>query len=140
MIFAFGEMAFSPKILEYISRIAPRDKAALYMGSNFVPMAVGNFIGGLLSGKVYELTADKFSLLSREMEKWNVNLPAISDQFTLNDYYHRAAEVMGMDPGSLTDYLWLNYYPSRFGFILLGVGIATGLLLIVYDKILFRYR
>jgi len=140
MIFAFGEMAYSPKILEYISRIAPRDKAALYMGSNFIPMAIGNFIGGLLSGRVYEITADKVSLLRRELENWNVNLPEISEQFTLNDYYQQASEVMGMDPASLTDYLWLNYYPSRFGFVLLGIGITTGLLLIVYDKIIFRYR
>jgi POT family proton-dependent oligopeptide transporter len=140
MIFAFGEMAYSPKILEYISRIAPRDKAALYMGSNFLPMAIGNFIGGLLSGRVYEATADKFSILARELEKWNVNLPEISEQFTLNDYYQQAADVMGMDQASLTEYLWLNYYPSRFGFILLGIGVTTGILLIIYDKIIFRYR
>jgi hypothetical protein len=74
------------------------------------------------------------------MEKWNVNMPAISEQFTLNDYYQKAADVMGMDPSALTEYLWINYYPSRYGFVLLGIGVATGLLLIIYDKILFRYR
>jgi len=49
-IFGIGEMTFSPKILEYIARIAPRDKAALYMGAQFVPIAIGNFIGGFISG------------------------------------------------------------------------------------------
>jgi dipeptide/tripeptide permease len=139
-IFSIGEMCFSPKILEYISNLAPRDKTALYMGSNFLPMAMGNFLGGLLSGKVYEMTADKYTLLEREIARWDLELPVISEQFTKNDFFARAAELMGMDSSKLTDYLWLNYYPSRFGFILLGIGILTALALIIYDKFIFRYR
>ncbi|HEX2394882.1 MAG TPA: MFS transporter [Bacteroidales bacterium] len=49
MFIAFGEMISSPRIQEYITWIAPKEKAGLYMGSNF--LAVG--IGGLLSGLVY---------------------------------------------------------------------------------------
>jgi dipeptide/tripeptide permease len=139
-IFSIGEMCFSPKILEYISNLAPRDKAALYMGSNFLPMAMGNFLGGLLSGKIYEIFSDKYTLLGREIARWNLDLPAISDQFTKNDYFSRAAELMGMDSSSLTEYLWLNYYPSRFGFILLGIGVITALALIIYDKFIYRYK
>jgi POT family proton-dependent oligopeptide transporter len=139
-IFSIGEMCFSPKILEYISNLAPRDKAALYMGSNFLPMAMGNFLGGLLSGKIYEIFSDKYTLLGREIARWDFNLPAISDQFTKNDYFSRAAELMGMDNPSLTEYLWLNYYPSRFGFILLSIGVITALALIIYDKFIYRYK
>ena len=139
-IFSIGEMCFSPKILEYISNLAPRDKAALYMGSNFLPMAMGNFLGGLLSGKIYEIFSDKYTLLGREIARWDFDLPAISDQFTKNDYFSRAAELMGMDNSSLTEYLWLNYYPSRFGFILLSIGVITALALIIYDKFIYRYK
>src|SRR4030042_359048 len=139
-IFSIGEMCFSPKILEYISNLAPRDKAALYMGSNFLPMAMGNFLGGLLSGKIYEIFSDKYTLLGREISRWDLDLPAISDQFTKHDYFSRAAELMGMDSSSLTEYLWLNYYPSRFGFILLGIGVITALALIIYDKFIYRYK
>jgi len=53
-IFAFGEMAASPKSQEYIGRIAPRDKVALFMGYYFVAIALGNLFGGLLSGKMYQ--------------------------------------------------------------------------------------
>lgn len=45
-VFAVGEMTASPRIQEYITWIAPKEKAGLYMGSNF--LAVG--IGGALSG------------------------------------------------------------------------------------------
>jgi POT family proton-dependent oligopeptide transporter len=47
--FAVGEMISSPRIQEYITWIAPKEKAGLYMGSNF--LAVG--IGGGLSGVTY---------------------------------------------------------------------------------------
>ena len=42
-------MISSPPIQEYITWIAPKEKAGLYMGSNF--LAVG--IGGATSGVVY---------------------------------------------------------------------------------------
>ena len=61
-IFSIGEMSFSPKILEYIGKIAPSDKAALYMGTQFLPIAFGNFLGGFISGGVYEKFADRMAL------------------------------------------------------------------------------
>lgn len=45
-LFAFGEMISSPRIQEYITWIAPKEKAGLYMGTNFL----ATFIGGTLSG------------------------------------------------------------------------------------------
>lgn len=53
LVFAFGEMATSPKSQEYIGRIAPPDRVALYMGYYFVSIALGNLFGGLLSGNLY---------------------------------------------------------------------------------------
>ncbi len=53
IIFAFGEMMASPTSQEYIGRIAPADKKALYMGYYFVAMALGNLFGGILSGQFY---------------------------------------------------------------------------------------
>jgi POT family proton-dependent oligopeptide transporter len=48
-LFAIGEMISSPRIQEYITWIAPKEKAGLYMGSNF--LATG--IGGAASGPLY---------------------------------------------------------------------------------------
>jgi dipeptide/tripeptide permease len=52
-IFAFGEMAASPKSQEYVGRIAPKQKVAMYMGFYFWTVALGNIFGGLLSGQLY---------------------------------------------------------------------------------------
>jgi len=49
LLFAFGEMISSPRIQEYIMWLAPKEKAGLYNGSNF--LAIG--LGGLVSGWVY---------------------------------------------------------------------------------------
>jgi len=48
-LFAIGEMVTSPRIQEYITWLAPKEKAGLYMGSNFLATA----IGGLTSGVTY---------------------------------------------------------------------------------------
>jgi POT family proton-dependent oligopeptide transporter len=139
-IFSLGEMSFSPKILEYIAKLAPSDKAALYMGTYFMPIALGNFFAGLISGRIYEVIADKVVLLEKEVARWGLHIPEISSTFSQQDYMSRAAELMGMDVPELTRYLWLNYNPALFGVILMSLGILTCLALIVYDKIIFRYR
>jgi hypothetical protein len=57
VVFAFGEMIASPKSQDYVAKIAPRDKVALFMGYYFVSMALGNLFGGILSGWGYEVLA-----------------------------------------------------------------------------------
>jgi proton-dependent oligopeptide transporter, POT family len=52
-IFAFGEMIASPKSQEYVGRIAPHQKVAMYMGFYFWTVALGNIFGGRLSGELY---------------------------------------------------------------------------------------
>ena len=43
-LFAIGEMASSPRIQEYITWLAPKEKAGLYMGSNFLAVAIGGVV------------------------------------------------------------------------------------------------
>ena len=49
-LFAVGEMTASPRIQEYIIWIAPKEKAGLYMGTNFLATAIGAVISGLYTG------------------------------------------------------------------------------------------
>jgi len=55
-LFAVGEMMASPRIQEYITWIAPKEKAGLYMGSNFLATS----IGGLFSGVIYTTLSGYF--------------------------------------------------------------------------------
>lgn len=45
-LFAIGEMVSSPRIQEYITWLAPKEKAGLYMGSNFLAIMIGAFLSG----------------------------------------------------------------------------------------------
>jgi POT family proton-dependent oligopeptide transporter len=46
-LFGVGEMVASPRIQEYITWIAPKEKAGLYMGSNFLAVGLGGFTSGI---------------------------------------------------------------------------------------------
>jgi POT family proton-dependent oligopeptide transporter len=52
-LFAVGEMITSPRIQEYITWIAPKEKAGLYMGSNFLAVMIGGFTSGFIYTSLY---------------------------------------------------------------------------------------
>jgi len=52
-LFAVGEMTTSPRIQEYITWIAPKEKAGLYMGSNFLAVMIGGFASGFIYTTLY---------------------------------------------------------------------------------------
>jgi dipeptide/tripeptide permease len=68
LLFAIGEMTASPRIQEYITWIAPKDKAGLYMGSNF--LAIG--IGGATSGVIYTSLYGRFQQMNHPEYVWFV--------------------------------------------------------------------
>jgi dipeptide/tripeptide permease len=140
LIFATGEMASSPRILEYIGKIAPKDKVAMYMGTYYLPLAGGNFLAGILSGDVYTRMSDKYYLLSLEIEKRGLDIPALSDTFSRDDYFGRACELTGMAPQELTNFLWAHYDPSGIWMLFSGIGLGTVVLLFLYDRLLLKTK
>jgi dipeptide/tripeptide permease len=138
IIFSVGEMSSSPKITEYIGRIAPPDKTALYMGCSFIPVAIGSLLAGIVSGNVYQNISDKIMLTQKEMATRGINLPAIEGHFTKNDYFNGAATKMNMNPDQLTQFLWDKYTPSSFWFVVLGIGVTASALLFLYDQFIIK--
>jgi len=134
-IFAVGEMTASPKITEYIGRIAPRDKKALYMGYSFIPLFLGNIFAGFISGDVYQQMSDKHTLLMREIEKRGLN---ISEELSHNEYFKSAAEQMEMSQRELTNYLWQQYDPSNIWIVIFSIGIFAALSLWLYNRFLMK--
>jgi MFS family permease len=65
--FAVGEMISSPRIQEYITWIAPKEKAGLYMGANFLAVAIGAF-----SGKIYTPMSGYFRDMGHADYVWYV--------------------------------------------------------------------
>ncbi|MBO4712152.1 MFS transporter [bacterium] len=50
LVFAIGELIFSPRFTEYVASVAPKDKVASYMGLSALPMFVARPINGFVSG------------------------------------------------------------------------------------------
>jgi dipeptide/tripeptide permease len=134
LVFGLGEMGSSPKYTEYVGSIAPSDKKALYMGSSFLPIALGHQIAGFLSGAPYERIADKLFLLKIEVAKQGLTIPEIGDNFTKTDYFNEAARLMGLTQKQLTDLLWQNYEPQSIWIIFSSVAVGAVLLLFLYDR------
>lgn len=130
-IFAIGEMAASPKITEYIGRIAPADKKALYMGYSFIPLFLGILFAGYISGNVYQMMSDKHSFLDTELQKQGLT---ISEELSKNEYFNKAASLMERTPGELTNYLWQTYHPYNIWILLLGIGLLAAFSLWLYNR------
>lgn len=133
LVFALGEMASSPKFTEYVGRIAPADKKALYMGTSFLPIAAGHQLAGWLSGGVYEKIADKIYLIQQEVTKRGISLPEISEEVTKNDYVAMASEKLGLHGTELTNYLWNTYHPANIWIIYAGVAVSAVVFLWLYN-------
>jgi hypothetical protein len=50
MVFALGESIQAPRYYEYVADLAPKEQVGTYMGFAFLPIALGTFVAGGLSG------------------------------------------------------------------------------------------
>jgi len=140
LVFGLGEMASSPKITEYIGKIAPADKVALYMGCSFLPMAGGNFFAGILSGSVYGSMSDKTNLLVNELAQKGIDHPPLSDSFTQNDLFSLAGEKLSMTQSQLTSFLWEQAHPEKIWMVFAGIGMATVIAMVLYDRLVISKK
>ena len=131
LVFGIGEMMGSPKITEYIGKIAPRDKKALYMGYSFLPVFFGSILAGIISGPVYESLSDKHSLVVHELESRNI---LIHSDMKKNEVFQLAMNKLNMTESELTNYLWQNYQPNQIWMVILGIGFLAALLLWIYHS------
>ena len=135
LVFSLGEMAGSPKITEYIGRIAPADKKALYMGYSFIPVFLGNVLAGIISGSVYQQKSDKVMIVQKYVAEKGFQIP---EGLSNNAYFDEAARQSGMSPRELTDFLWNTYHPSQIWMVLMAIGVGAAFALFVYDRVTSR--
>ena len=56
-IFSIGEFIVHPGFISYVSKIAPKDKVAIYLGGIFVSTGLGQLLGGFVQGFSYNYYA-----------------------------------------------------------------------------------
>ncbi len=134
-IFAIGEMAGSPKITEYIGRIAPSDKKAIYMGYSFIPVFIGNVLAGIISGDVYQKVSDKVEFVRAEAANMDLSIPT---GLSNNAYFDAVAQKMNMTSIELTHHLWDKYHPSQIWYVIFTIGLLSVISLFFYDRFLIK--
>ncbi len=135
LIFGLGEMAGSPKITEYIGRIAPSDKKGVYMGYSFIPVFLGNIFAGIITGAVYQSMSDKTSIVKLEATSVGVKLDPSK---SINETFSQLAGYLKMTNHELTNYLWNKYNPSSIWIVVLLVGLVAVTALFFYDRYAFK--
>ena len=138
MIFAIGEMMTNPTFSSFIALISPKGKEALYMGTYFLPVALGNFSTQLISGNLYQAWSDKLSLLQKEMIKRGIEMPEVNESFSKNEFFEMASQKLGMSHWEMTKMLWENYHPNKIWYVVVAIGIITVSALYLYDKLVIR--
>lgn len=98
MVFAIGEMMSSPTVSSFIALITPKGKEGLYQGTYFLPVAVGNYVSGFISGDLYQAWSDKLSLLQRELGSRNIEMPKVVSS---TEFIEAGSKSLGM---SITDF------------------------------------
>lgn len=131
LIFALGEMASSPKITEYIGRIAPSDKKALYMGYSFIPVCLGNFFAVYISGGLYQSMSDKVTIVRDFAAQKGLQ---IQEDLSTNAYFEEVARQVNLSPKELTNLLWETYHPSHIWMVLLSIGLIAAFALFIYNR------
>ena len=140
MIFAIGEMMTNPTFSSFIALISPKGKEALYMGTYFLPVFMGNYLTKFVSGNLYQGWSDKLTLLQGEMATRGINMPDVDKSFTKNDYFALASEKLGMSETEMTQFIWDSYDPSKIMYVIVGIGVVTILALFFYDRMVIRPR
>lgn len=138
VIFAVGEMMTNPTFSSFIALISPKGKEALYMGTYFVPVFVGNLLTTFVSGNLYQAWSDKLSLLKTEMANRGLGMPNISKEFTKNDYFTLASQKLEMTQAQMTQMIWDSYQPNKIWYVIVGIGAVTILALFVYDNLVIK--
>lgn len=136
-VFAVGEMSSSPKITEYIGSIAPKDKVALYMGCSFLPVFLGNFFAGIISGNVYGAMADKYTIALKAAAEKGVDIPVTLSK---TEIFDRAAALYNMNGVEFQQYLWNTYNPSKIWMLILIIGLVASFGLFLYDKLMLKSK
>jgi len=93
LIFAIGEMTSNPKFSDYIAKISPKGKEALYMGTYFLPISVANLLTKWITGDLYEKYADKTKLLQIELEKKGIEIQEIGTPLTKEQFVEKLEKL-----------------------------------------------
>jgi len=138
-VIALGEMTGAPKMWEYLAIIAPRGEEALYMGYTNVPVAIGWTAATYVAGYIYDRVADKANLALRYLGEKNLASPDTLAKIPRTQAMSELQKATHLDAAQATKLLWDAYHPYTFWFLFIGLGVASGVGILVYARFAERW-
>ncbi len=96
IIFAIGEMTTNPTFSSFIAIISPKGKEALYQGTYFVPIFVGNLLTTFVSGNLYQAWSDKLTLVKDYIGTKGIAITEVGTKYTETQFLKKSAEAFDM--------------------------------------------
>ena len=97
LIFAIGEMTSNPKFSDYIAKISPKGKEALYMGTYFLPIALANLLTKWITGDLYEKMSDKVVFIKEILNEKGLSTSSeIGDVLSTEAFANKASKALQM--------------------------------------------
>lgn len=136
LVFSVGEMASSPKKMEYLASLARPGEQGLYMGYANVPLAIGWGAGSLFGGWFYENFGDRTNLARRWLMDNRGLTPEAVASIDKPDVLPRLMSETNLTALEATQMLWDLYNPGQMWLIFAGIGIFSLCGLAIYDLVL----
>lgn len=147
MLFSLGEMLTGPKKSEYLGLIAPPAKKGLYLGYVNIPTGIGQGLGALLAGFLYQNYGEKATLALRYlMEKtaygqgrtWDGTVATLEAATGIKrtQAFAKMLEITGFSGPEATRILWETYSPQLHVWIpFAAVGVIATVALVIYGRL-----
>lgn len=129
-VYTIGEMISNPAFHDYMSRTAPPDEKALFMGYLSVSWTIGLAGGALAGGWLYGRLGEKAAIAMSYLKE---NYPA-TDGINLQNAYTKLVQISGLSEAQVTEMLWDYGDPWIFALPFVIVGIFASLGMLLYRK------
>jgi proton-dependent oligopeptide transporter, POT family len=136
-IFSVGEMLSSPKFSEYIGRMAPPRKTAMYLGFSQIPLAIGWTLEGKLGPVLYDRLSSK-EQLSRAMLRSHGLGPAEVARIPEGEAFARLTGLLRQSADATTELLRSTHDVGRIWWIMTAVGLLSALGIVWYARSIRR--
>lgn len=134
-IFSFGEMMSGPSFSRYIVDIAPKGREGLYIGFSNFTVGIGQSIGAIVAGHLYEKGGDKVVLAKRYLVDQLDMSKDMVETLPKEDVMPKLAEMTGTDTFGAADILWNAYQPYSMWAIFAAIGVGSLVMLMIYNKV-----
>ncbi len=137
-LFSLGEMMASPTKMRYFASIAPPGQEGQYMGYVNFTVGIGWSIGSVVAGHWYEEFGDKVNLARRYLAEHGAMSAEEASRIDRGEVMALFQRTFDVDAWGARELLWNTYEPYGMWPLFTYIGLASMLLVILYDVVTRR--